>query len=516
MSTTSTETPPAGACPRSASVGQAASSLPSIHADSFTRWRPQYHLIATSGWMNDPCGLGHDPKSGLYHVAFQWNPNGNDWGDIAWGSAVSRDLVLWRVSSTACIKPGSSYDHRGVFSGCLVRPGLAGADPNTLTYFYTSVSHLPIHYTLPYVYGSESLSMATSQDGGWTWTKHYDNPILPGPPPGLDVTAWRDPFVSTWPALSKHLGYPEHTLFGCIAGGISGQSPTATLYSIDPTDLTAWTYKGLLAYPGLNKRLSRWSGDFGVNWEVVNFLTVTDNLKQVSISVIIMGCEGCLPESISWAIKSSGSKAARRTIRAQLWASGSFQRSTQPGGQDSLMSIDFGGVFDHGCLYAANSFWDPAVGGNVVMGWVAEEDIPDELRHMQGWSGCLSLPRLLSVVTMKRVTGARVSVLHDITSVQAVADEDGTFTITTLGIEPHPNLSLLRQSATLLELESFHLVSSVLGSSLHQPAIDARSLCWEFETQLAISPDCRRAGFEIAHSAGEKNIKILYNQPHHN
>src|ERR1700753_547094 len=60
---------------RSASLQPAAESvyqwsLPSLH---FLRWRPIYHLQAPSGWMNDPCAPGYDPRTGLYHLFFQWN-----------------------------------------------------------------------------------------------------------------------------------------------------------------------------------------------------------------------------------------------------------------------------------------------------------------------------------------------------------------------------------------------------------------------------------------------------------
>ncbi|KAH7020685.1 hypothetical protein B0J12DRAFT_774041 [Macrophomina phaseolina] len=45
--------------------------------DDFSRWRPSYHIIAHSGWMNDPCAPGYDPATRQYHVSFQWDPNGS-------------------------------------------------------------------------------------------------------------------------------------------------------------------------------------------------------------------------------------------------------------------------------------------------------------------------------------------------------------------------------------------------------------------------------------------------------
>jgi beta-fructofuranosidase len=455
--------------------------------------------MALSGWMNDPCGLGFDLVTGMYHVAFQWNHTGNDWGNIAWGWATSKDLVTWNVSSKACLSPDALYDRCGVFSGCLVPADISKRSNSTLTYFYTSVSKLPIHYTLPYVYGSETLSMATSRDGGRTWQKDQGNPFLPGPPSGVDVTGWRDPFVSAWPALSKFLGIAaeEDVLFGCIAGGIKDQTPTAFLYSIRVANLKAWKYMGPLVNVGLNKRLSRWSGDLGTNWEVVNFATLTNDLNKQSMNIMIMGCEGCLPASSILAGQGSCSDISQqRTRRSQLWTAGRFQRSVHA--QDGLIALDFGGIFDHGCFYAANSFWDPTVRGHVVVGWITEEDLPDELRYRQGWSGLLSLPRLLGVMTIPRVTHARVSALDGITSVQAIPDTENSFNIVTLKIEPHPNLGKLRESKVLIELPPFEL----FGSVLQQPLLNAQSVCWELESEIAVTRDCERVGLIIDHSEG--------------
>lgn len=56
-----------------------------------------------------------------------------------------------------------------MFTGCYVPAG-AGGNAGVLTVFYTSITALPVHYTLTHVRGSEGLSMATSDDGGKTCT----------------------------------------------------------------------------------------------------------------------------------------------------------------------------------------------------------------------------------------------------------------------------------------------------------------------------------------------------------
>ena len=40
----------------------------------FNRWRPQFHVLAPAGWMNDPCGAMYDPTTKTYHIMYQWHP----------------------------------------------------------------------------------------------------------------------------------------------------------------------------------------------------------------------------------------------------------------------------------------------------------------------------------------------------------------------------------------------------------------------------------------------------------
>lgn len=69
------------------------------------------------------------------------------------------------------LAPDQPYDRDGVFTGCFVPNGPKG-EPDQLTVFYTSISALPVHYTLLHVRGSEGLSLASFSDGGRTCTCH--------------------------------------------------------------------------------------------------------------------------------------------------------------------------------------------------------------------------------------------------------------------------------------------------------------------------------------------------------
>lgn len=470
--------------------------------NDFSRWRPFYHNIAPTGWMNDPCAPGYDPTTRQYHVGFQWNPNGAEWGDIVWGNSTSRDLVSWKVAPKPTVSRDTSYDHAGVFTGCFRPTAPNGAQDGTLTYIYTAVSKLPIHYTLPYNIGSEKLAIATSRDGGKTWNKPSGNPILNGPPKDVPVTGWRDPYVAPWANMAQALGgeYAEGKLFATISGGLVGRTPTVFVYAVDASDLSKWEYLGPLMDVGLNKCPSHWSGDLGVNWEVTNFMTLADG-EGASQEFLILGAEGC--KSI---YRQQGSK---RVPRAQLWVAGEIQSQEGRTTADSLMDYSYGGVFDHGLFYAANGFWDPETEQQVVIGWVTEDDLPVDLQIKQQWSGCLSLPRNAGLMTLHNVRQARKSSLKSISSIQVEADAKGTSTVRTMRISPDRRLQKLRRSAQQTTVPAGSLAP--LNGRIQVPLSSTR---WELDGEFAVAQTCTRVGIAVFHSEGWLHSSAHAAAPH--
>ena len=142
--------------------------------------RPSFHFTPARNWMNDPNGLvWHD---GEYHLFFQYNPLGDDWGNMSWGHAVSRDLTTWQELPVAL----EHTPTEAVFSGSVVvdranTSELGSVEAPAMVAVYTSHDLLT---------GRQGQSVAWSTDSGRTWTKYPKNPVL-----DIGSTDFRDPKV---------------------------------------------------------------------------------------------------------------------------------------------------------------------------------------------------------------------------------------------------------------------------------------------------------------------------------
>jgi sucrose-6-phosphate hydrolase SacC (GH32 family) len=134
--------------------------------------------------MNDPNGLVF--FEGEYHLFYQHNPEGDRWGHMSWGHAVSRDLLHWRHLDVALREENGVM----VFSGSALvdredRSGLCGGRP-CLVAVYTGFTP-----------EKQTQNIAWSRDGGRTFTKYAGNPVL-----DLGLKDFRDPKVF-WHAETK-------------------------------------------------------------------------------------------------------------------------------------------------------------------------------------------------------------------------------------------------------------------------------------------------------------------------
>ncbi len=134
------------------------------------RYRPQYHFTAKENWLNDPNGLVYYKDE--YHLFFQHNPKGLDWGPNTWGHAISSDLIHWQQIDHA-IEPD---EYGWIWSGsCVVdwknTAGFKSGNEETIIAIYTTGGYGEPRN--PCVQG-----IAYSNDKGRKWMKYEKNPVL--------------------------------------------------------------------------------------------------------------------------------------------------------------------------------------------------------------------------------------------------------------------------------------------------------------------------------------------------
>lgn len=197
-------------------------------------YRLNYHIMAPSGWINDPNGLIQ--FNGMYHVFYQHHPYSPEWGPMHWGHAVSSDLVHWKHLPVA-LAPDCNYE-KGCFSGSAV-------DNNgKLSLIYTAHDD----ERSP----KEVQCVAESTDG-IHFTKYNNNPVISHLPAGASED-FRDP--KAW--------FEDGKWNLLIGSGKSGKGK-ALLYQSD--DFHTWNYIGVLCES---------DGTLGDMWECPDFFPLGD------------------------------------------------------------------------------------------------------------------------------------------------------------------------------------------------------------------------------------------------
>lgn len=190
-------------------------AIPAAGADA---GRPAFHYRPPAQWMNDPNGpIFHN---GWYHLFYQFNPYGDQWGDMHWGHARSRDMVDWEQLPIA-LWPSKSRGEDHVFSGSTFRDG-AGRP----TILYTSIGGR----------APEQWAATPSDDDLIGWAKSGANPVLTTAAHGpMKIDEWRDPF------LFRAAG----ETYMVVGGAHEGRGIVA-LYRAKGPDLTAWDSLGIV------------------------------------------------------------------------------------------------------------------------------------------------------------------------------------------------------------------------------------------------------------------------------
>ena len=172
--------------------------------------------------MNDPNGLLYDDTNQVYHMFYQYNPWGKQWGFMSWGHATSKDFVTWQEDGVSIFADSKEMAYSG--SAVIDEDNSAGlqTDPKT--------PPMALIYTADLYQQGERQNLAYSNDGGKTFTRDASNPILEYPGGELN---FRDP---------KVFWYEENSQKKWIMAVSVAQQQVIQFY--ESTNLTSWKLAG--------------------------------------------------------------------------------------------------------------------------------------------------------------------------------------------------------------------------------------------------------------------------------
>jgi beta-fructofuranosidase len=320
--------------------------------------RPIYHFLPPAYWMNDPNGPIY--YGGWYHLFYQHNPFGDEWGYMHWGHARSRDLVHWEHLPIA-LAPAYEDGEEHVFSGC-ARVNAQGQ----LLLVYTSVKQGAREDRAD----NEQLAAYPLDAELVHWARHAANPVLAlathgGPSFHRD---WRDPFIFT--AGGRHF---------LVLGGATDEKLEVALYEAVDDTLTRWRYCG----PLVEEPAPAAQGEARRFLECPNFVEVAGTAAGSETKWILLTSPYNLVEyttgtfdlgTLTFTPEQHGILDAGRNSAAVL-------------GQAAASAP----VLDDVPNFYATNLLDDAAGHCVLLGWVRG------FEKGRGWNGALALPRLLTI-----------------------------------------------------------------------------------------------------------------------
>ncbi|MEV1082780.1 glycoside hydrolase family 32 protein [Streptomyces sp. NPDC050211] len=303
---------------------------------------PRFRVRPPANWINDPNGPFR--WRGRYHLFYQHNPEAPVHANVHWGHVSSPDLAHWEHHPLALTPNPGGPDEAGCWSGCVVD------DDGVPTAVYTGVDR---HHT-----GLGTICLARAlvpEDETLTDWKPLPTPVVSGPPAGLDVVMFRDPFVF------RHGG----RRWALVGAGHGDGTPSVLLYDCD--DLTDWRFAGVLL-DGNDQVAAEAFGDRATGWECPQ-LFATEAGEWVLV-VSLWDGNPCTTGYLTGRLETSGERGL------------SFRPYT-------------GGPLDHG-----RAFYAPAVlqesDRALMWGWSWESREQGEVDRA-GWAGVLTAPRVVDV-----------------------------------------------------------------------------------------------------------------------
>lgn len=303
--------------------------------------RLNYHIMPTSGWVNDPNGLCQ--FKGVYHIYYQYSPFDVNGKLKLWGHITTEDFIKYQEHEPV-LYPDFRYDQNGVYSGsAVVRNG-------KINYFYTgNVKHLDGDYDY-IMTGREQNLIACSSEDGFNFSEKELIMTNTDFPSKLSLHV-RDPKV-----------YHKNGIDYMVIGARDDNS-TGCILVLKGKDLKDWECHTVI-----------YSDEkFGYMWEC-------PDLFDLNGETVLITCPQGVPEE--------------GYIYKNVHQNGYFLVNGDLESKDVNLSefrlLDYG--FD---FYAPQSFEDES-GRRILVGWMGIPDADYTNRTTEnGWQHALTMPREL-------------------------------------------------------------------------------------------------------------------------
>ncbi|KAD4178323.1 hypothetical protein E3N88_26914 [Mikania micrantha] len=314
---------------------------------------PAFHFSPGKNWMNGPVFY-----KGWYHLFYQYSPAAPVWGLIAWGHAVSRDMVHWRHLPIA-MDTDQWYDVNGVWTGSTtILPN------NELVVLYTGSTNESVQVqNLAYPANPSDPLLVN-------WVKDPTNPVLV-PPKWINVKDFRDPTTAWLTPQGK---------WRMVIGSKINKTGIALLYDTD--DFKSYelqdTWLHHVAGTGM--------------WECVDFYPVSKYNFGLDT--------GDFGPDVKHVLK-----ASMDDDRCDYYAIGNYSPITGKWiPDDPKIDVGIGLRYDYGIYYASKTFYDQNKKRRILWSWIKETD-SENSDIKKGWASLMAVPR---TVALDPVTGSNL------------------------------------------------------------------------------------------------------------
>lgn len=383
-----------------------------------SRYRQRWHLMAPTGWINDPNGLCY--FNGKYHFFYQFNPYYGFWDYIHWGHATSSDMVHWTDEGVA-MAPSEDYDDHyrgGCFSGSAIPHG------GRLYVMYTGCTNRGRGFEQ-----TQCAAIADAADDARVLHKYEGNPVLQ-PPDGVGQAMYRDPKV--W----EHDG-----TFYMVCGASKNNAACALLYK--SSDFLHWENVSTLA---------KSRGELGLMWECPDFFELDGKY------VLMFSPMGC-------------------GERTSVYLAGDFDYGTGSFDWNTMGTVDWG----HDA-YAQQSFEAPdgrRIIAGWANGWDWMPFFKDwGPTYRDGWCGAFTCPR---EVTMAPDGTLRFLPIKELQTLRTDAHKEEAFIVKAgeeRGIHAGDGVSYEIKAVLDIERTSARMVQFLLRRGKGYDGADRQAVCF--------------------------------------